>query len=113
MTAADRALDLLVDALAAARLTRLLTRDAVTDGPRARLAQRHQHAPTDTDRARWGDTITDSGGPIPYLLHCPWCTGIWVAAGVTILRALPSLPWRPIARALAVSYVAGAAAARD
>jgi hypothetical protein len=49
--------------LATARLTRLVTRDAVTDLPRAWLAER---AP----------------GSVTYLIHCPWCASMYLGAGV-------------------------------
>lgn len=100
-----RLLDLAIDAGAAYRLTRLLTRDALTEQWRAQLVERglarggHEH--------RWGPDIAQTGGPLPYLAHCPWCASIWVAAGVALARRVPWLPWRLIAEALATSAVVG------
>lgn len=56
------ALLLVVLALGAARLTRLVNDDEIL-APVRKAAVR-----------RWGD-----GGWIPYLLHCRWCAGLWVS----------------------------------
>lgn len=53
----------LVIALAVARITRLITSDYLTAGPRSRLIRHF--------------------GPdhkISYLITCPWCTSMWVGA---------------------------------
>ena len=93
MTAA-RALDLLTDALAAARLVRLVTLDTFPPAEalrqRAYTATLHRHGPGWAEG--WG---------------CPWCAGVWCAAAVTVARALAPGPWGHAARALAVAQVAG------
>lgn len=55
-------LTLIVAALAVARITRLLVRDQLTISYRRWVIN------------RWGEN-----GKMGYLVHCPWCTSIWVA----------------------------------
>lgn len=80
------ALTLATDALAAHRLTRLVTRDTVTAPLRARL-------PRET---RAGE-----------LVRCGWCTGVWVAAGVTLARRTAPRFWGPLAMMLATADAVG------
>lgn len=77
---------LAVDALAAFRLTRLVTRDTITAPLRARF-----------------DPTTRAGE----LIRCSWCTGVYVAFGVVAARRLVPRQWAPIADALAVAAVVG------
>lgn len=56
-------LDLAVVVLATARLTRLVTSDYLTDPPRVWLQRRLPEK-------------------LAYLLGCPWCASVWVAAPV-------------------------------
>lgn len=77
---------LAVDALAAFRLTRLVTTDRITAGLR--------------DRVR-PDTLAGE------LVRCSWCTGVWVAFGVVAARRLVPKVWAPIGDALAVAAVVG------
>lgn len=79
---------LLVDTLAVARLTRLVTRDRITRRPRNWV---WEHAPE----------------PIAALVDCPWCVSIWAAAGVVAARRFAPRAWSPVAAALAMSEVAG------
>ena len=76
-------LALAVDALAAARLTRLITRDYLTEGLRARAGARH---------AALGD-----------LARCPHCVGVWAALAVTAARRLAPGVWPAVAWPLAVA----------
>lgn len=70
---------LFVYALAATRLTRLIAQDAILDRPRTWVTLR-----TDGTRAE----------PLGYLVNCPWCVGVWVAAGLTVAVALfHGSPW--------------------
>lgn len=81
--------ELAIDALATARLTRLIVEDRVPFGPiRDRLEER--------------------GGYLGELVSCPWCSSMWLAAGVVAVRRYRW--WRPVALALAFSEVAGLAA---
>jgi hypothetical protein len=88
------ATELVVDALAAYRMTRLASIDTFP----AAVAVR--------DRiSRWART---SGHPaIDEFVHCPWCIGFWIAAAVVVTRTRSTRAWDPIARTLAISAVAG------
>lgn len=87
-------LDLAVDAAAAYRLTRLVTTDRISDPLREAIGR------------RWPESRLD------VLVNCPWCTGVWVAAGVQAASTFAPRAWRPVARALAVAAIAGVAGAR-
>jgi hypothetical protein len=56
---------LVVAALAVARITLLLVDDQITVGYRRWVIK------------RWGEESMPS-----YLVHCPWCTSVWVAAPI-------------------------------
>lgn len=87
-----RALDLLADALACHRITRLIHEDTVFDRPRDAAKQ-------------W---LHDEGHTkVLELAGCPWCISVYVAVGVVAARRLVPRAWAPAARALAVSSVAG------
>lgn len=81
---------LLLYAIAAARLTRLIALDAIGDRPREWITTR-----TDNTRA----------AALGYLVNCPWCVGVWVATAVTAAAALghgsPWIMWPIIALTLA------------
>lgn len=114
----DSLIDLAVDALAVSRITRFVTRDALGEFVRApviRLAYGWANGIqglTEEDLARsareWDGVVdTDDAAPkLAVLVRCPWCVGIWVAAGVAIARTRPRW-WAPAARALAAAQVAG------
>jgi hypothetical protein len=93
---------LAVNALAAARLTRLWTRDSLPPLP------------------RWRDTVIErlnrnrpTEHPLVNLVDCPWCIGFWISAGVAVIMSLlPSL-WPVVAVPLAFSTVVGHLAAHD
>src|SRR5262245_13518348 len=80
--------------LAVARLTRLVTADAITLPFRRWVVN------------RWGE---DSR--IAYLVHCSWCTSLWIALPAGVLWAFPLLPlwlwWLALPAALTMSYVTG------
>lgn len=62
------ALVILIYALAVARLTGLITVDAITEGVRDRLIG-------------WlDDRPATLGSAIATLITCPWCAGMWVSA---------------------------------
>lgn len=62
-----------VYALAAARITGLITSDVITDGPRNALLG-------------WLDPADGSVGAfIGKLITCSWCSGVWVCAAVAPL----------------------------
>ena len=76
---------LVVDALAAYRLTRLVTEDRITAPLRDRVP------------AGWASE----------LVGCSWCVGVWAAAGVVAARRLAPRAWTPVAEVLAVAAVVG------
>jgi hypothetical protein len=95
-------IDDVVDALAVARITRLIVEDRVPFGPLREAVRRRAFAASKPD---------GPGDKDPYfveLLECPWCASIWVGLGVLLVRRLPG--WRPLAQILAASEVAGLAA---
>lgn len=112
-------IDLVVDGLAAYRVTRLVTRDTITAPLRERaLASIYGgpdalHLETDggpvefvsyEERAVWDGA--DEAPRLATLLLCPWCVGVWVGFGVMLLsRAVPR-QWRPIAEGLALGALA-------
>ena len=79
-----------VDALAGYRFTRLITDDHLPFGP---LRDRVVDTKRDSLVAEW--------------MECPWCAGMWVAAGVAAARAWAPRWWDPAATVLALSAVAG------
>lgn len=93
--------ELVIDALATARLTRLATEDRI---PVGWLRDRILKA-ADEDSGGLG-----SASKLAELVSCPWCMSQWLAFGVVAARwRFPRL-WHPFALALAFSEVAGLAA---
>ncbi len=84
--------DLLVDALASYRVTRLLVSDGIVD--------RQRHAVVDRLRRRGHRKLVE-------LSECPWCIGFWVACGVVAARRVIPRTWAPVAEAFAFSAVSG------
>jgi hypothetical protein len=122
------ALQLATDALAAYRLTRLITADTITAPLRDRWVEAAYVAQgrAEANRPRGPVTITRQGATLTYpgdwaevaladeqppklaeLVVCRWCAGMWVALGVVAARRLAPRAWTPLATALALS--AGAA----
>jgi hypothetical protein len=93
----ERALDLVIDALAVKRLTRLVTEDQIMEPVRNWVWNRYPPEST----------------KLGYLLTCPHCTSIWVAAGVQSARIVFPKAWSPVARALALSGVTSLIAERE
>lgn len=85
---------LILVTLAVARLTRLVTRDAIMLPFRRFIINR-----------------TGEESALAYLVHCSWCTSIWVSFPAAILWAVLMLPFTywlvAIPAALAMSYVTG------
>ena len=102
---------LVVDALAVARLTRLVTTDRITR-PLRRRAVAAAYAPAPLPDG-WEDlgptTVTDDpdAPKTAYLLSCDWCASFHCAALVLVLRATIPGVWDPIARILAASQLTG------
>lgn len=80
--------------LAVARITRFVVADALMLSFRRWVIN------------RWGDE-----SPAAYLVHCVWCSSIWIAFPGAVLWGVLLLPlhlwWLIIAAWLAISYVAG------
>jgi hypothetical protein len=105
--------DLLVDALAVHRLTRLVTEDVITRPLRARIIRwAYDRRPygilvseVDRSHAYWdarprGD---DEAPKLAALLTCPWCVSVYVAAGALAVRQLAPGLWRAASYGLALS----------
>lgn len=111
---------LVVDALAAYRLTRLVTKDVILDGPRDMLIEEIYVAsgvelPDSATRTAieqraggWSEYAAHDGNApkLATLLTCYWCAGFWISAGVIIARRVAPGLWDPLARILATSAVA-------
>lgn len=102
--------DLVLDALAAFRLTRLAHRDTITQPARDWIMDRSVEVYPAFD----GHPMVGEPGTIrdvqPYafvrdLLDCGWCTSVWAAGAVLALRALPGGRW--VRNLLAVAGAAG------
>ena len=88
---------LVVAALAVTRITRLLVADKLMVGYRQWVVK------------RWGPESM-----ISYLVHCPWCTSIWVALPIMPIAAM--FPYNWVIGILAIpaaSMVAGCLLDRD
>jgi uncharacterized protein DUF1360 len=89
--------DLVVDALASYRVTRLLVSDGIVDRQRDAIV----------DRLRRGGYRK-----LVELSECPWCLGFWVACGVVATRRAFPRTWAPVAEAFAFSAVSGLLASK-
>lgn len=89
---------LILSALAAARLTRLITTDRITQAPRNILLRK---LPEESLMA--------------YLVVCDWCVSVYTGAGVAAAGAMMDWWTWPVAvpAALAFSYTAGFLASRE
>lgn len=127
--------ELVVDALAVARLARLVTKDIITVGPRdavIRWAYRRdgrghelegdwEYDPSGDPRSATRDAPppaevvrTDEHPPkVARLITCPWCAGVWIAGGVVIMRGIAPHAWSRAARVLAMSEAAGLLAVHE
>jgi hypothetical protein len=112
------ALALLVDALAAYRLTRLVTADTITEPARGAIIERAYRADRVTHRegvslvaepgGTWSEVALNDPEPpkLAELVTCRWCAGMWVSLGVVAARRLVPRAWRPLADTLALSAAA-------
>lgn len=81
--------DLVVDTAAVWRLTRLVTRDELTRPLREWIWDNHPDS------------------HLAYMVGCPWCVSVWMAAAVRLARSTAPHWWQPAAFVLAASTVAG------
>jgi hypothetical protein len=86
----SNSLKLLVNSLAAFRITRLVTQDTITGKIRERLIE------------KFGEE-----SPLSELIQCNWCTGVWVAGGVTVASRLFPKTWEKTATMLAYAAITG------
>lgn len=110
-------LELATDALAAYRLTRLVTADTIAAPIRDRWVEAsyvaqgraEQHRPHPEVPGAWSEeAMADEDPPkLAELVVCRWCAGMWVSLGVVAARRTLPRAWGPLATALAFS--AGAA----
>lgn len=101
--------DLLVDALATYRLTRLATADVISEPVRmAVLRKVGAEPPPGEDDPTAQEVVEGLKDPprLATLVTCRWCAGIWIAASVSVARAALPRAWQPVARGLALSSVA-------
>jgi hypothetical protein len=98
---------LTINALAAYRLTRLWTRDSLPPLP---LVRQHVLDKLDEIQNRKG---VPREHPLAELVHCPWCVGFWISAGVVGAATFAPRAWRPLATALAFSAVVANIAVRE
>lgn len=100
--------ELLIDVVAGYRLTRLVTADTITEGPRRAVAT---FAGFDVDPAPEypvHEQVADarSEGAVPKLadlVTCRWCAGVWVGLGIVAARRLAPRTWSPIAPEVALA----------
>lgn len=109
----------LVVVAAAARITRLVVTDTITEPARAWLLPRIARSRFERTRISHGmdaSPPTRIRGFVLDMLQCPWCIGFWISAALIGAASLASGVWvditghwwadLPIA-ALAVSYLVG------
>lgn len=91
-------------ALATARITRLITTDKIAETPRLRVQlyfeQRWEERTGKGSDDTWGSRFA-------YLISCQWCTSIYVAAGTTAATSIFASVPLPVLTALAASSVTG------
>lgn len=108
-SAADEALVLVTDALAAYRLTRLATADVISEPMRRSVVGRsigREEAWSPSDTAEQVVEALEDPPKVARLVTCRWCAGVWIAGGVVLARRLAPGAWDPLARGLALSSAA-------
>jgi hypothetical protein len=104
--------DVLTDALAVYRLTRLAITDDITEPVREQvygwLSKRGYPHPVEVADVQKGTLPGSPRARFAYeLLTCPWCLSAWIGAAAVLARAACPRVWDALARALAFSAVAG------
>lgn len=97
---------ILLDALAVARLTRLVTQDTITAPLREKIAGRRP------GRVVGQQIVTAARPKLAELTTCPWCVSPYLAAAVVALQALAPAVCLVVTAVLAFSMVAGLLAER-
>lgn len=103
--------DLVLDAIAVFRLSRLVTDDIITQPIRARIIQfaydwRDGSSAPMSD-ASWDKQpeYDDDAPKLADFIRCYWCTSLWISAGVVLARRYAPEVWEPFATVLALSAV--------
>lgn len=113
-------IDLLLDVVAAYRLTKLVTDDVITQHTRDEIIRHAYEAePEHHDVARsliaeghdvrkprgWQQLVELDDDPpkMATLITCRWCAGMWIGAGVVLARRVAPRSWDVAARALTLS----------
>lgn len=112
-------IDVVLDALAVYRLTRLVTADTITQTMRDMVIADEYDRRGDTLAAiervggveypgDWQAAVEADPDPpkVATLVTCRWCAGMWVALAVTVLRLVAPRQWAPLRDALAFSAAA-------
>ncbi len=106
--------ELVVDAVATYRLTRLVTKDVITAPLRDSFVEamyvaagRAEAARPEIDSAQltWSEYAEDdrNAPKLATLVVCRWCASIWLALGVVVIRRAAPRSWRRIAEILVFS----------
>jgi hypothetical protein len=118
LTSSNPLVELITDALAVFRATRLVTSDDITAGLRDRWieaayvgAGRHGLAKRDLPHpheGKWADyALRDPDVPkLATLVVCRWCSGVYVSIGAVLLRRFAPKVWKPLSRLGALSAAA-------
>lgn len=104
------AVEVALDAVAVARLTRLLVEDVILDPIRDPIkAWASKRKPPLLGTADVVDTLRRpvAHPKIAYFLTCPWCVSVYVAAGAVVARRYAPRAWETVARASTFSFAAG------
>lgn len=113
-------IDLIVDGIAAYRLTKLVTDDKITEPIRDAIIEAayrrdkadHRFDPNDyataTGRVKWTEVAEDDEDTpkLATLITCRWCAGTWFGFGIVAARAICPRWWDPVARGLALAAAA-------
>lgn len=90
-------------ALAAYRVTRLIVIDAIFDETREWFFKK-----LDFKKVKGSDTFVSRNlvaQKLSYLLQCTWCTGVWVSTGIYLIWAGEWYGWDS---AISIAAIAGA-----
>lgn len=93
-----------IAALAAYRVTRLVTTDKITEPLFERLRwglERRWH------RKHAGGSDTDWNSKLAFMLSCPWCLGFWVSGVFAVVLSVANVLDYPILTWLAMSTIVG------
>jgi hypothetical protein len=109
-------LDLALDTLAHARLTRLVTTDVITEPMRGRVIEWAYNGrlvewsgprSDNDDSPDWIEIVAEDRDPpkLATLVTCQWCAGVWVAGAIALVRRRRW--WKWVRVPLAMSMITG------